>query len=61
MTSSEIEKMNNLMKRKTEDRNSLVYMSVEWLLLFGAAQGIEEIMIELGYEWDGTKFVEVEK
>jgi len=29
MTSSEIEKMNNLMKRKTEGADSSVYMSTE--------------------------------
>ena len=61
MTSSEIEKMNNLMKRKTEGADSSVYMSIDWMFLCGAAQGIEEIMIELGYEWDGAEFVEVEK
>lgn len=59
MTNEEIAKANELMKLKTEARDSVVYMSIHWMFFCGAAQGIEEIMLVLGYEWDGVEFVEV--
>ena len=59
MTNEEIAKANELMKRKTEAMDSSVYMSIDCVFLDGASKGIEEIMIVLGYEWDGAEFVEV--
>jgi hypothetical protein len=59
MTNVKIAKASELMKRETEARDSSVYMSAEWVLLLGAAQGTEEIMVELGCEkWNGYEFVE---
>ena len=60
MTNVEIAKASELMKIKTEGANSSVYMSIEWLYFCGMAYGIEEIMIVLGYEWNGSEFVEVQ-
>jgi len=59
MTNVEIARANEIMKRKTEAMDSCVYMSAEWLIIFGMAQGIEQTMSEFGYEWDGAEFVEV--
>ena len=60
MTNKEIAKASELMKIKTEARDSAVYMSIDCVFLDGATQGIAEIMIELGYEWNGSEFVEVQ-
>ena len=58
MTNKEIKIVNELIKTKTEACNSSVYSSDDWMYFCGAAQGIEEVMIELGYEWNGAEFVE---
>lgn len=59
MKRSEIAKASKLMKLKTEARDSAVYMSIHWMFFCGAAQGIEETMLVLGYEWNGVEFAEV--
>ena len=61
MTNVEIAKASELMKRKIEVMDSCAYRSIDWWFFCGVAQGMDEIMIVLGYEWNGAEFVEVQK
>lgn len=59
MTNEEIKIASGYVEMKMKIRDKEPYMSTLWLYFDGEILGIESLMHEFGYKWNGSNFVEV--